>query len=224
MLLVSTRRALSLGLFAAAVLAGIGAVLVVRSRRPEPSATPESTAATLVPGKANVSFEEAKPILERLRNTLPPELAAKTTIELETGWSAWVSRHNADIRARLERGDEDSIVNFWLYGTTFTTLPRATQNALAKLSAEASGERILLGRLDDLVAGLAAPGANERLQFARRTIEQKGIDPTTAAGQDLARRYLIEARERAIAENERYRLRTIGKRSRRRLYTAGTSA
>ena len=61
--------------------------------------------------------------------------------------------HDAAIRARLAQGDEDSVVNLWLYGTTFTTLPRATEQEMASLGPRARAEELLLRRLDDLVAG-----------------------------------------------------------------------
>lgn len=66
-----------------------------------------------------ISYSEAKPILERLAASLPAELAGKPSSELEAAWREWVSRRNLEIRARLERGDEDSIVNFLLFGTTY---------------------------------------------------------------------------------------------------------
>jgi hypothetical protein len=107
--------------------------------------------------------------------------------------------------ARLAEGDEDSLVNFWLYGTTFTALPRATEQQMTSFQTRAMAEDLLLRRLDDLVAGLASPGANERLQFARQLVERQAIDPTTAAGQEQARIYLVKARERVIAAFARYR-------------------
>ena len=66
-------------------------------------------------------------------------------------------------------------------------------------------EDLLIGRLNDLVAALASPADEERLQFGRQVLERHGIDPRTAAGQDRARVYLVEARARMIAETERYR-------------------
>src|SRR5262249_33460627 len=63
----------------------------------------------------------------------------------------------------------------------------------------------LLARLDDFVAALAKPGANERLQFARDLVTRRGISVTTDAGREQAGAYLVGVRERMIAENERYR-------------------
>jgi hypothetical protein len=171
--------------------------------KPPPRAIPEPIVA---PFKISIPFEDAKPILDAHRDELPAELKGKSAAELRSAWPGWVARHNAEIRARLERGDEDSIVNFWLYGTTFTRLPRATQQGLAKRGDRSRAEDVLIGRLNDLVEGMAspgAPGANDRLRFARQVIERHGIDPTTEAGKEQARVYLVQARERVIAENSR---------------------
>ena len=194
------------GMAIVSVVAIVGAAFLIRRRAndaaPPTNATPAPAVASL---KVSISYDEARPILDTHRASLPAELNAKTPIELESFWPAWVSRHNTEIRSRLERGDEDSIVNLWLYGTTFTTLPRATDRDLAMLRDRARSEDLLLRRLDDLVAGLAAPGGNERLRFARQVVERHGIDPTTPAGGNQARAYLVEARERTIAENQGYR-------------------
>ena len=134
---------------------------------------------------------------------MPAGLKGKTSADLKADWPGWVARSNAEIRARLAHGDEDSIVNFWLYGTSFTERPRVTGGEVAKLSAADAAE-LLPGRLNDLLAGAAAPGANDRLRFVREVIARHGIDLRTAAGHDQAWDYLIDLRARAIADNERY--------------------
>jgi SAM-dependent methyltransferase len=138
-------------------------------------------------------YEQARAILEQ-----------HATPVGESAWPAWAARHDADIRARLARGDEDSIVYLWLYGTTFTKAPRATEQELARLAAP-KREALLLQRLDDLIAGASSPGANERLRFARALFVRRGVNLATAAGRDRAAVILVEARARVIAENDRYR-------------------
>jgi SAM-dependent methyltransferase len=180
--------------------------------RPDPEAGPapaSSPVAALAParasGKSLISYADARPILEAHREGLPPDLKGRTAAALESAWPEWISRHDAAIRARLAHGDEDSVVNLWLYGTTFTTAPRATDQEMARQKTRALAEDLLIRRLDDLVAGLAAPGGNERLQFARQLVERRGIDPSTDGGKEEARVYLVKARERAITEYARYR-------------------
>jgi hypothetical protein len=170
---------------------------------PARAATPPTSAGA--PRKTAIGYAEAAPLLTELASQLPAGLAGAAPRDLEAQWPGWVSRHDADIRRRLDRGDEDSLVNFWLYGTTFTSRPRATERDIARLASRARTEDLLIGRLDDLVAGMTNPGANERLRFARQVIERRGINPATPAGQDQARQFLVETRARIIAENERYR-------------------
>ena len=195
-----------------AIVLAIGAVALRFVRAPSdlPPIRPHAIQAPTAPiasFKVDIPYEDAKPILDAHRNNLPDELKGKTSDELQAAWPGWVARHNAEIRARLERGDEDSIVNFWLYGTTFTNLPRATAQAIAKLGDRSRAEDLLVGRLNALVESIASPGApgtNDRLRFARQVIERHGIDPTTGAGKEQARVYLVQARARMIAENSRH--------------------
>lgn len=156
--------------------------------------------------KVRTPFGDARPVLNLmrahppLREQLPRELAGTPPADLEAAWPGWVAQRDADIRDRLARGDEDSLVNLWLYGTTFTDLPPARSRELARLDRRLSTAQILEERLDDLVAGIASPGSNERLRFARRVVERRGIDPAAADGPGQVRRFLVETRERVLAE------------------------
>src|SRR5262249_16834160 len=80
--------------------------------------TPTSTRAQ--DAVTNIPYAEAKAILESLReDLLPAELRAKTSSERESAWADWVSRRDAQIRGRLARADEDSILNFLFFGSSF---------------------------------------------------------------------------------------------------------
>jgi hypothetical protein len=162
-------------------------------------------AAVIAPESVPISYEDAKASLAAYPDQRPAALRGKNDAAVATAWPAWVAKHNAEIRARLERGDEDSIVNFWLYGTSFTDAPRATEQDVARLGSREKIAELLQQRLADLVKGIASPGSNERLQFARRVVERHGIKPDTPPGRERTRAYLIELRERMIAETERYR-------------------
>ena len=146
-----------------------------------------------------VPYDEAKPILAAHKD-LPAKAGRRLQITPEA-WPAWVVKRDAEIRARLARGDEDSLVYLWLYGTSFTKRPRATEQDIARLGDRAKAEALLIDRLDDLVAGLSAPGSNERLQFGRGVLARNGIDVATAAGTTKALQFLVKARERVLAEN-----------------------
>jgi len=155
-----------------------------------------------------VRFSEARPILTELAGRLPPELNSLTSAQLETEWPDWIERHDRRIRARLGQGDEDTIVNWLLFGTSFTTRPRAV---LGEVERGAAADRDLVvrrtielisSRLDDLLEALAAPGTDERRLFARSFLQRKGLRVATAAERDAAREYLLAAVIRVANEQE----------------------
>lgn len=163
-----------------------------------------------------ITFEEARPIIEALGEVLPAELRAADSRNLPSIWAGWVARRDAEIRARLVQGDEDSLVNFLLFGTSFTRRPRITLNDLARTGAvhllsagDNSPEAIAFlkavqSRADDLIHALAAPGKNERLLFARQFLERKGYEIITAPSRERARQYLISSLARMLNEHASY--------------------
>jgi CheR methyltransferase, SAM binding domain len=167
------------------------------------------------PGKVGyITFAEAKPILEAMAEALPAGLSGQPPEKLESLWPAWVKSRDAEIRERLMGGDEDTIVNFLLFGTTFTHEPRLTSaqvRTLAGNSTETGGKeaadkfRQLVGRrIQDLVNGMAAPGNNERLLFARRVAERKGIGFADEAARKQAAKYVLENYLRVLKEQESF--------------------
>ena len=147
----------------------------------------------------NMPFADGKPILDVLQPQLwPAELRGKTPSALEMFWPEWVMREDAAIRARVRAGDEDSIINFLLFGTSFTKQPRATESQLAGVLVRQREtgattflpSPLLKGRIEDFIAGVVAPAGNERLQFAREVIDRLGVDLATEAGRMRLRRYL----------------------------------
>jgi hypothetical protein len=147
--------------------------------------------------RAFVPWEAAKPILEQAREQLPDGLRDAD----KTKWLAWCRQRDKAIRARLQQGDLDSMVNLLLLGTSFTKQPRIRMDTLDA----ASKTGILRARVDDLVAGLRQPGDNERLLFLQKLVRAEGIDPEASnggeAGRFLYRNLLRVAQERrALAE------------------------
>jgi hypothetical protein len=160
--------------------------------------------------KATISAKEVAPFLELLREDfIPAELRGKSASELETIWPKWAADRNAAIRARVDGGDEDSIAYFALYGASFTKRPRATEKELAALvTSPDQAIAAMRPRLDDLLAAAAAPGTDERLQFAAQVFMRKGLDVSTAAGTQQARAFL-EDRLRAIGSGSAGRASTV---------------
>jgi hypothetical protein len=91
-------------------------------------------------------------------------------------WDSWVRSEDRDVRARIERGVEDSISNLILYGTSFTRLPRVES---AESAVTPTGELVeaARARVRAAAAVLARPVANERLRFAREFLLRRHVRP-----------------------------------------------
>ena len=158
-------------------------------------------------GRLNIPYADARPILEMLEpDLIPAELRTLAPGQREAMWPEWVVRRNGEIRARLAAGDEDSVITFLLFGVSFTAQPRYSFAAAAAQRAPetVTADPIVQARIRDLVTRVVSPGANERLQFARRVIERRGIDVTTAAGKQQSEQVLREALRRMLADYDTY--------------------
>jgi hypothetical protein len=156
------------------------------------------------PVAVDMPSEEAAAVLAAEPELRPADLRAAVR-DWVSEWPAWAARRKREIRARIERGEEDSLVNLLLFGTSFTALPRVTPEELVRTEGAEGSERLVSGRLADLVAGAVAPGANERLQLVREVLSRHGIDPTLPAGRDAARAYLVRQLEQVLEANARNR-------------------
>jgi SAM-dependent methyltransferase len=143
------------------------------------------------------SYASAKPILDQPSDVLPAELRDPS----EAKWRAWSQRQDKAIRARLQQGDLDSMVNLLLYGTSFTKQPRIRVESLT----EASRAGTLRARVDDLAAGLRSPRDNERLTFLNDLLRSQGIDPGSPGDTGV---FIYKNLQRVIQEME-----TLSKRS-----------
>lgn len=169
-----------------------------------------------------ISYTSARSTLEALAEDLPPELKGKSSGDVKAAWPAWVARRDAEIRGRLIQGDEDSLVNLLLFGTSFTRQPRITGKQvilLARIAAqhgigaslpspsaeESKLDEILIARINDLIKGLTVPGNNERLLFAHQlVVAKKGYAPASGAGRDQIKKYLLTSLERVLSEQTSY--------------------
>src|SRR5215470_7163428 len=175
------------------------------------------TVALTIPPATQVSYtpySDAKPILEAMAEVLPAELRDSPAGVQEESWSLWTKKRDTDIRQRLAQGDADSVVNFLMFGTSFTTAPRLTSAQLHSISAgadkddknaSAEWQKLFEKRGQDLIRGMMAPGQNERLQFARRTLKRAGIEFTSPADQKRASAYLFENALRVTREQASFR-------------------
>ena len=141
-----------------------------------------------------VSFATVKQVLEALANELPLELKEPN----EAKWKAWAQHEDDIVRARLERGALDSMINLLLFGTSFTTQPRV-------ITMQNSDDPVVQSRLEDLLQGLRNPGKNERLLFLRNLLRGSGMDSDNSAGYEGTKKFVLENLWRVVQEQNTFR-------------------
>ena len=147
------------------------------------------------------SFAEVRDVLASLADVLPPELKVPDVSAAERAWTTWVERQDRTIRSRLQRGDEETIVNWLLFGTTFTKLPRVPLDSPDAASVdEAQRARLIASRAVELANALAAPGQDERRLFARQLFARQGYAATASADRTRLAAHLTELVQSVIAE------------------------
>ncbi len=137
---------------------------------------------------------------------MPAELRTVEPERMAAVWLEWVKRRDTEIRERLARGDEDTIVNLLFFGTSFTQQPRITSAQISRFPAVSAAQmRALLGqRINDLVRGMLTPGNNERLQFARSVTKAAGISFANEKEIDRVREYLFANVDRVLKEQSAF--------------------
>jgi SAM-dependent methyltransferase len=144
------------------------------------------------------SFNDVRPVLDAVRDQLPPELSSAGEAE----WNSWGRRQDTEIRARLEQGEVDSMINLLMFGTSFTKRPRIRYESLA----EDTKSGLLRWRVEDLVQGLRSPGDNERLIFLRDLVRRQGLNPDSDDGKTGL--FVFQNLQRVLLENNKFAQRT----------------
>jgi hypothetical protein len=146
-------------------------------------------------------YTDVQPVLTSLADILPPALRSTTASTSQKAWQEWVMGHDRDIRTRLLRGDQDTLVNWLLFGTSFTRQPRAffdrteTQDALR--------QRISI-RTKDLISAITSTDTDERIIFARQLLLRQGYRFDSAEEQARLERHLYAEVDRVVAERQQY--------------------
>ena len=147
-------------------------------------------------------YADARPVIEALRSDLlPVPLRGPTPTAQQAVWPDWAASRDRAIRARLARGDDDTVVNFLLFGSTFTGAPRSTPQQVAALArTDTPLPAAVAARIEDLLDAVAAPQRTERVEFARAVLVRNGLDPGAASGRDRLRAHLAAEVRRGPAE------------------------
>src|SRR5215467_1258879 len=116
------------------------------------------------------SFEEATATLKQYNGSG----LAGSNIGADAQWDLWIRGQDAEVRSRIDRGVEDSISNFILYGVSFTKLPRLSGSEDV-LDERGSITRSAQARIDALLVALERAARNERVEFIREFLSKRKI-------------------------------------------------
>lgn len=177
------------------------------------AATLALAAPAAAPRPEYIPFADAQPALRSAGPDLPQPLQGRDEKQLAQLWPAWVREQDSAVRERLALGEEDALVNFLLFGTSFTRHPRLTTQHFQELRQRAAGDQqkfereltlALAARVRDLVNAMAAPRRNERVEAMRRILLARGHRLATPADKEKAARYIVQAFDRASREFSGY--------------------
>ncbi len=141
-----------------------------------------------------LSFATAGPVLEALASERPPQLKKPN----EGNWKAWAQEEDNVVRARLEQGALDSMINLLLFGTSFTIQPRV-------ITMRDFEDPVVQARVADLVKALRDAKNNERLIFLRNVLQSRGIHPERFAGLERTKTFVLENLRRVVQEQNTIR-------------------
>lgn len=151
--------------------------------------------------KRAITYTDVQPLWDTLGPILPAAVRQATPPTIAETWRLWVHQHDAVIRARVARGDEDSLVNLWLFGTSFTAQPPARPQDIERYGADATLAQVADRRFDDLVAAMRSPGANDRVRWAASLLGTRGFDLASAASRRAARDFVNDVGKRMVSES-----------------------
>src|SRR5262245_58112420 len=149
-------------------------------------------------------YSDVQTVLASLTDTLPAELKSSDLSARRKAWADWVIGHDRDIRNRLLRGDEDTIINWLLFGTSFTRQPSA---ALQPSATPDGLPRLISSRITDFISTLGSADSSERVAFARQLLRGAGYGFDSIEQRTKLEQHLFAEVRRVVAERQKYLLR-----------------
>jgi hypothetical protein len=140
------------------------------------------------PAPEFLPLDAAQPVLQRIvcsdKDCPPPGVSS-------AAWTAWLQKSDAQIRRRLDTGEEDSLTNLLRFGVTYTREYRIDDEYLVLYGQSTLVNAFAENRADDLIKALAAPNANQGFVEMRAFVEKKGYSLKTPADRAKLKAYLL---------------------------------
>jgi hypothetical protein len=139
------------------------------------------------PAPVFMSLESAKPILQKMGSGSGGPGAAVSPQE----WNSWLQKSDANIRQRLDIGEEDSLTNLLRFGVTFTKEYRIDDDYLVRYGQSSLVNSFAENRANGLIKALAAPNGNQGFVEMRAFVEKKGFSLNSPAQRQKLKAYLL---------------------------------
>lgn len=147
------------------------------------------------------TYDDVTPVLPFVADALPAALKSTDSAVQGKVWPDWIIAHDRDVRGRLLRGDEDTVVNWLLFGRSFTKEPRVLFD-LPPASNDLT--RVISRRTTDLIAALTSRHPDERSLFARQLLAREGYKLDDARSRARLQKHFQDEIQRVLAERQQY--------------------
>jgi hypothetical protein len=135
-----------------------------------------------------MSLEAAEPVLQEMG----PGGGVHPGAEINSKhWFAWLQKSDADIRQRLDAGEEDSLTNLLRFGVTFTKEYRIDDEYLVRYGQSSLVNAFAENRANDLIKALASPNGNEGFVEMRAFVEKKGFSLNSPVQHKKLKAYML---------------------------------
>lgn len=150
-----------------------------------------AAAAAQSPAKTEfLSFEQVQPVLQVMKDKLPKGLSSSGAVTAND-WTRWANHEDAEIRARLDRGEEDTLTNLLRFGVTYTKEYRIDDEYLLRYGQSSLVNSFADNRANDLIRAMSAPNPSEGLARMRAFLEKKGYSFKTPEDRKKIKAYLL---------------------------------
>ncbi len=152
----------------------------------------------------------AQPILQKMDagNSSGPSASISSQ-----DWIAWLQKSDAQVRQRLDTGEEDSLTNLLRFGVTYTKEYRIDDEYLVLYGQSSLVNAFAENRANDLIKALATPNGNQGFIEMRTFLEKRGFSLNSPAERKKLKAYLLanlarmqkeflQAREQAKANRD----------------------
>ena len=151
-----------------------------------------------------ISLESAQPVLKGMSDALPPDLKATGPLDAAK-WLAWVKSNDYQVRDRLIRGEEDTLVNLLRFGVTFTKEYRIGDEYLLRYGQSSLVNAFAENRANDLIRAWRGPNPSEGLIEMRSFVEKHGHSLGTLRERSETKKYLLDSLARLRDEFLKYK-------------------